>query len=411
MSTATDQPQAGQSQAGQPQAGQPQGTPRRSPAPRRGSRLRGRPELYTSYEQDMALLNTPGKRWGVGAIVAVALALPWLIVDPILLIFATGFAAAVGAIGLNLVTGYAGQVSLGHAVFIGIGAYTASALSGDVDGRQIGFGLQLIIALPAAGVVAGLVGWAVSPLATRFRGLYLAIVTLGLVFLGEHIFKEWTSLTGGLGAGRPGVQAELFGWRFDRAGEIFGVAVSAHQQLFYLTLVVLIVLAILGRNLARSRVGRAFSAIRDRDIAAEIMGIKLSRYKAIAFGISSFYAGIAGALLYTVTRQIDPSSFNLLMSVQFIAMILIGGVATISGSIMGALFISFLPFITRFAPVVFPFISTDAALRDGGVINIFQLEAMLYGALIIVFLILQPRGLFGLWLKVRNYWKGWPFSY
>ncbi|WP_205745766.1 branched-chain amino acid ABC transporter permease [Egibacter rhizosphaerae] len=377
----------------------------------RGSRLRGRRDLYTSYAQDMALLNTPGKRWGVGAIVALGLALPWMFVDPILQIFAIGFAYAIGAIGLNLVTGYAGQVSLGHAVFVGIGAYTAAALTGDVDGRQIGLGLQFIVALPAAGVVAGLVGWAVSPVFARFRGLYLAIVTLGLVFLGEHIFKEWTSLTGGLGAGRRGAIPEIMGWRFDQPGELLGVTLTANQQLFYLTLVLLIVFAVLARNLARSQVGRAFSAIRDRDIAAEIMGIKLSRYKAIAFAVSSFYAGIAGALFYTVNTQIDPASFGLLLSVQYIAMVLIGGVATISGSIMGALFIAFLPFITRQAPILFPFISTDPSLRDGGLINVFQLEAALYGVLIILFLILQPRGLFGLWLKVRNYWKGWPFSH
>ncbi|QBI22150.1 branched-chain amino acid ABC transporter permease [Egibacter rhizosphaerae] len=373
--------------------------------------MRGRRDLYTSYAQDMALLNTPGKRWGVGAIVALGLALPWMFVDPILQIFAIGFAYAIGAIGLNLVTGYAGQVSLGHAVFVGIGAYTAAALTGDVDGRQIGLGLQFIVALPAAGVVAGLVGWAVSPVFARFRGLYLAIVTLGLVFLGEHIFKEWTSLTGGLGAGRRGAIPEIMGWRFDQPGELLGVTLTANQQLFYLTLVLLIVFAVLARNLARSQVGRAFSAIRDRDIAAEIMGIKLSRYKAIAFAVSSFYAGIAGALFYTVNTQIDPASFGLLLSVQYIAMVLIGGVATISGSIMGALFIAFLPFITRQAPILFPFISTDPSLRDGGLINVFQLEAALYGVLIILFLILQPRGLFGLWLKVRNYWKGWPFSH
>jgi branched-chain amino acid transport system permease protein len=378
---------------------------------RRRSTLRRRPALYTSYARDMALLNTPSKRNAVLVLSVFTLALPWLVNDAVLLIFATGFAAAVGAIGLNIVTGYAGQVSLGHAFFVAVGAYTAAAVTGDVDARHIGLGAQFVVGLPAAAIAAGLAGYVVAPIAARLRGLYLAVVTLGLVLVGEHVWKEWRSLTGGLGAGRPGVVAEVGGLRLDRAGEIFGVFLTAQQKLFYLTLVVLVGCAILGRNLARGKVGRALGAIRDRDLAAEVIGIPLQRYKSIAFTVSSAYAGVAGALLYTVTRVIEPSSFNLLMSIQYIAMVLIGGVATISGAIAGALFLAFLPLLTRQAPVLFPWISRDPSLRDGAMLNVFQLEAVLYGALIVLFLVLQPRGLFGLWMKVRNYWKGWPFSY
>ncbi len=373
--------------------------------------LTRRPELYTTYAQDMALLDTPAKRNSVAALAVAALAVPWLVVDPVLFLFAQGFALAIGAIGLNLVTGYAGQVSLGHAFFVAVGAYTAAALTGDTDTRFVGFGLQLVVGLPVAGLVAGLAGFVISPLASRLRGLYLAIVTLGLVFLGEHLWKEWRSLTGGLGAGRPGVVADVGGFRFDQPGEVFGVLMSSQQKMYYLCFALLVVFAVLARNLARSAVGRAFGAIRDRDVAAEVLGVPLAKYKSIAFTVSSAYAGIAGSLLYTLTSVIEPASFNLLMSVQYIAMILIGGVATISGSIAGAMFLGFLPFVTRQAPALFPWISTDPALRDGGFINVFQLEAILYGALIVAFLVLQPRGLFGLWVKVRNYWKGWPFSY
>jgi branched-chain amino acid transport system permease protein len=373
--------------------------------------MRGRPELYTSYEQDSALLNTPAKRWAVIALVGAAALLPFVVRDGILQLFALGFATAIGAIGLNLVTGYAGQVSLGHAFFIGVGAYTAAALTGDTDARTIGLGMQLWVALPAAGLVAAVAGYVVAPLATRLRGLYLAIVTLGLVFLGEHVFREWRSLTGGGGVGRRGVIAEVFGVRLDRSGEVFGVMLTAQQRLFWLTLGLLVVFAVLARNLARSDVGRAFSAIRDRDIAAEVMGVRLAKYKSIAFTVSSFYAGIAGALVYTIVNQIEPNSFNLLMSVQYIAMILIGGVATISGSIAGAMFLAFLPYITRQLPHYIPIISTRPTLAPGDWLTVFQLEAVLYGLLIVLFLIFQPRGLFGLWLKVRNYWKAWPFSY
>ncbi|CAN5766263.1 branched-chain amino acid ABC transporter permease [soil metagenome] len=366
---------------------------------------RGRPELYTSYESDAALLNTPGKRWGVLAIVVLAAAAPFVLGNPLLLLLATAFAAAIGAIGLNLVTGYAGQVSLGHAFFVGLGAYTAAVLSGDPDARLLGFGLPMIVWLPAAALVPGLVGLIVAPLAARLRGLYLAIVTLGLVFLGEHVFREWRSVTGGPGVGRDGVQAALFGVSITGAGG----GLDGAQKAYLFTFVLLLVAALLGRNLARSKVGRAFAAVRDRDIAAEVIGVNLTRSKLLAFAISSAYAGVAGALLYTLTRTIDPNSFNLLMSVRFIAMVLIGGVATISGSIMGALFITLLPRFTQLLPRFLPFIGEGA--RGGGLISTADLEVMLYGLLIVGFLIFEPRGLFGLWIRIRNYWKGWPFSY
>ncbi|MFG2005366.1 branched-chain amino acid ABC transporter permease [Spirillospora sp. NPDC048911] len=351
----------------------------------------------------MALLDTPAKRRWLSALLVVALLAPFMLTDDILQLLAVGFVASIGAIGLNIVTGYAGQISLGHAFFLAIGAYTAAAVSGDPDGKVIGFGVtSILVWLPAAGLVAALAGVIVAPLATRLRGLYLAIVTLGLVFLGEHIFKEWDSLTGGPGVGRPAAVPELFGVRLDEAG-----AYSKEQKLYLLMLVMLVLFAVLARNLMRSRVGRAFAAVRDRDIAAAIIGVDLRRHKLLAFAISSFYAGVAGALMYTVAGYFDPGSFNLLLSVQFIAMILIGGVATVSGSIMGAMFITLLPRITRELPGVLPFISSES--KDTP--NVFQVESVLYGLLIIVFLILEPRGLFGIWTRIRNYWKAWPFSY
>lgn len=366
--------------------------------------MRGRPELYTSYKQEIALLNTLPKRLWVGLIVLVAVVLPFAFTDDLLQLLATAFVAAIGAIGLNIVTGYAGQVSLGHAFFLAIGAYTAAAVSGDPKGRTIGFGVtSLPVWLLAAGVVAALAGVIVAPLAVRLRGLYLAIVTLGLVFIGEHLFRSWTELTGGPGVGRPAAVPVLFGQRLDVDGELFTKA----QKLYLLMLALLVIFALLAYNLMRSRTGRALAAVRDRDIAAAVIGIDLTKYKLIAFAVSSFYAGVAGALLYVTIGYFDPGSFNLLMSVQYIAMILIGGVATISGSIMGALFITLLPRITRELPAVLPFISTEATGR----VTVFQVEAILYGLLIVGFLIFEPRGLFGIWIRIRNYWKSWPFSY
>lgn len=394
MSAVTERPDR-TTQRPSPSAGRP-----------RSRTLRGRPELYTSYARDMALLNTPGKRLGVGGLFLLGVALTFLLTDDLLVILATNCALAIGAIGLNLVTGYAGQVSLGHAFFAGVGLYTAAILSGNPEGRTLGLGIgDMLVWLPAAALVSGAAGLLVAPLATRLRGLYLAIVTLGLVFLGDHLFRTAQFLTGGFGVGRPGPWPQVFGWNFADDSALL----TGEQSTYLVLLVLLAGLALLGRNVARSDVGRAFSAVRDRDIAAEVIGVDLTRTKATAFALSSAYAGMSGALLYMIAGFVAPESFSLLLSVRFIAMILIGGVATISGSILGAFFIGSLQRITQEIPGLLPFIS--ARPTGGGLLTTSQLEALLYGLLIVLFLIFEPRGLFGIWVRIRNYWKGWPFSY
>ncbi|MEQ4304599.1 branched-chain amino acid ABC transporter permease [Plantactinospora sp. B6F1] len=370
----------------------------------RCTRLRGRPDLHTSYAQELSLFDTPAKRAAMAVLLVAALLMPFLLTDEVLQLLALGCVAAIGAIGLGLVTGYAGQVSLGHAFFLAVGAYTAAAISGDPDGRVIGFGVtNILVWLPAAGLVAGLAGVLVAPLATRLRGLYLAIVTLGLVFIGQHVFSEWSALTGGAGVGRPAATLEFFGQPIAATGPLG----TRDQKLYWLMLLLLLGFALAAANLARSKVGRAFTAIRDRDIAAGVIGVNLARYKTIAFAVSSAYAGCAGALLYTITGFFDPGSFSLLLSVQYIAMVLIGGAGTISGAIAGAFFITLLPRFTRELQAWVPFLSA----QPNEVPNVFQVETILYGVLLVVFLIFEPRGLFGIWVRVRNYWKTWPFSY
>jgi branched-chain amino acid transport system permease protein len=364
----------------------------------------GRPHLYTRYEDDAAILPTPAKRfWLALALVALAL-LPLQLPRDLLILAATAFLAAIGALGLNLATGYAGQVSLGHAFFLGVGAYTAAALSGDpADERVLGLGLDMVIWLPAAGLLAALLGALVAPLAVRLQGLYLAFVTLGLVALGEHLFRNWDRLTGGVGVGRPAAVLRLGGFRFDRGGEIFGVAVSREQRTYYLALMLCVVMTLAAKNLARSRVGRAFAAVRDRDLAAEMMGVPLARTKLVAFAVSSFYAGVAGAVLYSVTGSVEPSGFNLFLSIHYIAMVLIGGAGTIAGSLMGAACVVLLPRLL------------DGVLTltgaGGGFLGAAQLERLGFGVLIVAFLLFEPRGLFGIWVRLRDYWKSWPFSY
>jgi branched-chain amino acid transport system permease protein len=381
---------------------------RRDPASRR-------PLLHTSYRSDMALLNSRAKRYAVLAVLAAAAALPFLLADSDLNLLAGGSAYAIGAIGLMLLTGYAGQVSLGHAFFAGVGFYTAAVISGDPDGRSLGFGVtEILIWLPAAGLVAAVVGAVVAPLATRLRGLYLAIVTLGLVFVGEHLFARWESVTGGPSTGKRPPVVELFGYRMDADGtaplSLGPLSVgpfTRQQQMYWVMLVLLVIFAVAARNVGRSNVGRAFTAIRDRDIAAGVIGVNLTKQKTVAFAISSGYAGCAGALFYTTVLNVNPNQFNLFLSVLFIVMVLIGGVGTISGAIAGAFLIALLPRISSWLADVLPLVTT----RPQDVLNDSLMQFVLYGLLIIGFLLFEPRGLVGIWSRVRNWWTTFPFSY
>jgi branched-chain amino acid transport system permease protein len=400
--------------------------------------MRYRPGLIADYRSDVALFRSNVQRFWFGmllvAVVVLALgaSIPLIpgmvdlrIQGEILLLAVSAVFASIGAIGLNIVTGYAGQVSLGHAFFLGLGAYTAALLGGESITRRVfdlstgdfveqtqlwGFGLDLTIWLPAAGLVAALVGLIVAPVAFRLRGLYLAFVTLGLVFIGEHVFKEVPLVTGGNGVGRASPPISLLGFRFDEPGEVLGVHLSANQKLFFLGLGLLVVLGIVARNLARSRVGRALAAIRDREVAAEMMGIPVARFKTTAFVVSSFYAGVAGALLYSAIGYLEPTGFNLGLSIKFIAIVLIGGIATVSGSIMGAVFITFLPKAVELLASL-PLFGFISAAPTGGLVTISQFEQLLFGGLIVVFLLFEPLGLYGIWIRNRNYWKAWPFSY
>jgi branched-chain amino acid transport system permease protein len=375
---------------------------------RSGSTLRGRPMLHTSYSADQAIWNTPSKRTWTLALVLVVLALPFLLSRDLTSLISTVFVFAIAGIGLNLVTGYAGQVSLGHAFFMGLGAYTAAVFGGDPDADAVGLGLDMAIWLPMAGIVPALVGLAVAPLAARVRGLYLAILTLGLVFIGEHVFKEARPITGGAGIGRAPAEPVLFGMDLRDRYHVFGYILSREAILYFLCFAIFLLMALAARNLTRSKVGRAFAAVRDRDIAAAVMGVSLFRTKTLAFTISSFYAGIAGALLVLIIGRITPTNWNLFLSIEFLAVILIGGIATISGAILGAIFVVLIPRLVAELSTQVPYISTSPGT---GFLTVFQLQTILFGSLIILFLVLEPRGLYGLWIRVRNYWKAWPFSY
>jgi branched-chain amino acid transport system permease protein len=370
---------------------------------------RGRPELYSDYASEQAIWNTSAKRWSALLLFGLALVLPWLLNRDHLTLATLVVVYAISGIGLNLVSGFAGQISLGHAIFMGFGAYTAAFLGGVETNIVRGYELDLLIWLPMAGLVPALIGWLFAPLAARVRGLYLAILTLGLLFIGEHFLKESSWLTGGAGLGRKPAVPSLLGLDLYARRTILGTELPAIGVFYLFTLLVLVVLAVLARNLTRSRQGRAFSAVRDRDIAAEVMGVPLLRTKRLAFTLSSFYAGIAGALYTVAIGGMTPERWNLQFSIDLLAVVLIGGVATISGPIIGAAFVVLMPRLIETFAGSLPFVS--ATVGGSGLLNVFQLQRLLFGAMIILFLVLEPRGLFGVWIRVRNYFKAWPFSY
>jgi branched-chain amino acid transport system permease protein len=421
--------------------------------------MRGRPLLHTRYESDQAIFNTGSKKLMVGVLLVVLLVIPFFAPGSIgeggalpgpdfiaandwLRLLATVGVYAIGALGLNILTGLAGQVSLGHAFFMGLGAYTAAVL-GAPEGALWGLGLPMWIWLPGAGIVAAMVGILVAPTAVRVRGLYLAIVTLGLVFIGEYLWRNLDFITGGSQSGRGHPDFAIRLWKEDvplldvsQDGTWFGVLnVSSEAKTYLLLLLLTIAFVLLAKNIQRTRVGRAFMSIRDRDLAAEVMGVDEFKYKTMAFAISSFFAGVAGALLASLVGRTIPETWNLFLSVEFIAIILIGGVGTVSGALMGTVFVVLLPRIVQdftnwmqgvvesgqgilagafdvfvsTGPDDFGLINTSAGVAPG--LSIDQLNLVIYGLLIIGFLIFEPLGLYGIWLRVRNYWKAWPFTY
>ena len=372
------------------------------------SARRGRPRLVTTYAADHSLLDTPAKRWWTFGAVAAMLIAPFVLTADLTLLLSMAMVLAIAGIGLNLLTGYAGQISLGHPFFMALGAYTAAVVGGAPGGTVWGLELDLALALPLAALVPAIVGFIVAPLAVRVRGLYLAVLTLGLLMLGEQLFKQWAPLTGGSGVGRAVAKPILFGSDLSLRYAVGPLIIDEDISMYLICLVLLIVSGVMARNLARSRTGRAFAAVRDRDIAAEVMGVNLLRTKTLAFVLSSGYAGLAGALLSMLVGRVVPEQWNIFMAIQMLAIIVIGGVATVTGSLIGAAFVVVLPRVIEELAPHLPFIASGG---EGGLLSVYQFQTVLFGALIILFLTLEPRGLFGLWHRTKTYFTTWPFRY
>jgi branched-chain amino acid transport system permease protein len=345
----------------------------------------------TSYASDMALYPLPIARGTV-----IALLILFIVIVPLafgeyyLSIINLVLISIVGALGLNILVGYTGQISIGHAAFMSVGAYTAANLA-------VRAGLPFWITLPAGGLMAALVGAVVGIPSLRIKGLYLAIATLAGQLIIEWIINHVPWISGGTQASIQVPRPSLFGYELKTQGELY----------FFLLFFTLIAI-VAALNLVRSRIGRAFVAIRDQDIAAEIIGIDIFRYKLIAFAISSFYAGVCGVLYTYYFGIANYEQFQLGVSIEYLAMIIIGGLGSVLGSILGAAFVALLPLVIR---TVMESVGGYFFAANEMSTVVSSMRLVIFGVLIIVFLVLEPEGLNRLWRNIRNYFRVWPFSY
>ena len=333
----------------------------------------------TSYEQDVRLAKHGGHVFWYSALMALMLLAPWIVSEYWLAQVTFILIYAVVGLGLMLLSGFTGQFSLGHAAFLGVGAYTQAALTGA--------GVPFPLALAAAAGISALVGVIVGLPALRLKGIYLGIATLAFGFIVEEVFARWESVTGG-NAGKHVKDPSLFGWTIE-SGEPF----------YYLCLVITVLATLAILNLLRSPTGRAFAAIRDSEISAQSMGIHLARFKTMSFAISAALAGVGGALYAHKLKFISPDQFGVLQSIDLILMIVIGGLGSVHGAFLGAIFLITMPQAIALAKDHLP---EAIALAPG-------LQGVVYGSVLIAFVLFEPLGLYGRWLKFRAWFQLFPF--
>ena len=353
--------------------------------------------------------RTLGKSLGRVAAIAgviVLLLIPFYAGQGLLVAGLSVMAAAVGAIGLNILFGAAGQLSLGHAFFIAVGTYGYAFLAGEPGGIATpygGWGWPPMIAAVAAILLAGALGLAFAPVSSRVSGLYLGVASLALVVIGQHVFTNWQSVTGGSN-GRAVEPFQFLGLAFantppgETAREWFGVPMGRNELLWFLFAVILLITVFIARRLLRGPTGRALRMVRDNATAAQALGVNVRAYKAWAFTLSSIYAGTAGVMLALVLGNPVPRNFGLALSISYLAMVVIGGLGSVGGSIAGATFVVGLPYVLTTYGANLPFVSAaGSGGLDPGVLTKFA-----YGAAIVAVLLLQPGGLAGMTRNLRG---------
>jgi len=341
--------------------------------------------FHETYASEERLWDSRTQRIWMIAFTLALFALPLYGSDYVLAIACIIGIHIVAALGLNITTGSTGQISLSHAAFMGVGCYTVAWLAR--------WGVPFYIALLAAGALTAVIGVLVGLPSLRVKGLYFAIATLAAQFILTFLFREWVPVTGGVGGitiARP---------------TLFGFEISGDRRMFYLIYFCVFLVAIASANLARTYIGRAFVAVRDRDISAEILGVNLLRFTLLAFAIGSFYAGVAGGLIGYFYGAITPDYFSFTLSVFYLAAIIVGGMGRVLGSILGAIFMTFVPELLR------AIAQTSSEWLPGIANLLLPMGQVVFGLLIIGFLIFEPHGLSQLWsARVRRLFHLWPFK-
>jgi branched-chain amino acid transport system permease protein len=347
--------------------------------------------LKRDYYEDIELFGSGARRFWFAALLAALVLLPFVASSYQIYIISLMAVNVIVALGLNILVGYTGQISLGHAGFVAIGAYGTVLLAARAA-------IPYPLALLAAGLIAAAVGFLLGLPALRLEGPYLAIATLGFG-MATTILIGRTALFGGhMGLVVPP----------PRLGPL---DLSGDRGIYAMTITATVILALAARNLMRSRVGRAFQAIRDSDIAAAMAGVDVARYKTLSFAVSAFYAGVAGGLWAAVLGFINPGMFNFVLSILFLAMVVVGGLGTILGSIAGAIVLTWLNLqasAIQTLPLIGPSLEafSQRFMTVSGMPNVTWI---ITGLVLITIVLLEPLGLYGLWLRTKIYWKTWPF--
>jgi branched-chain amino acid transport system permease protein len=324
-------------------------------------------DLIESYQEELRLIRKPWTGFWVALLVAGLILLPWLGREYITYIFTLIFIYSIGVQGQNLLIGYTGLISFGQAGFLAIGAYTFGHLARS--------GSPLLINLLCAGVAAGLFGLFVGIPSLRLKGPYLAIATLGFGITVYQMFANSEILSGG-----------RMGLNVPKLTPFFGL--TKPMSIYYFNFFLFLLFTLVSYNLVSSYMGRAFTAIRDNDIAAEVMGVNLTHYKLLSFAVSSFYTGVQGGLYALLIGYLEPNMFTFLEAITLFVAVIIGGLASVEGSILGAAFVILVPQIFSSYKTLVP---------------------VVFGVTIFIVLIFEPSGLFGRWMKMRLYLRNWPF--
>ncbi len=344
---------------------------------------------HRSYRSELALRHTRAEHARLALVLLAGVAAPWLLNTYWLSIVNAILIAVIGAVGLNILVGFTGQISLGQGGFLAVGAYTSAILTGRA-------GLPMPLSVLVAVLFTAAVGAFFGLPALRLKGLYLAIATLASQEIILFVVRRWQWLTEGRGFIEV-ARLNLFGWQIER---------ETFEQQWYVILAVVTTASVLAaRNLFRTALGRSFMAVRDQDIAAQTMGVDLTRTKVTAFAVSSAFVGLAGALSAHYTETVTWERFTLDVSVLYLAMIIVGGLGSIAGSVYGAVFIMLLPTLL---------IELKDTVQDSVPFLADQLPAIqnaVFGLAIVVFLILEPRGLDRIWTRIKDYVRFWPFRY